>query len=200
MGYYLTKDELYHHGILGQKWGIRRYQNEDGTLTEAGKKRYAKEITKELNKASREKARAIAKISGVDTWRDIDRLNRKIDKQLDKNEAGAKNYKKIEKLNARLNKKKMRMQDLYDQVQESNSKINSLINELSKTNEYVWKTSPAYYMNNANWFSNESYYQNVRGTRYKVKTANEKRKNSRKWNNRHSEYPVLPVHTAYYYY
>ena len=33
-------DELYHHGIKGQKWGIRRYQNEDGTLTEAGKQRY----------------------------------------------------------------------------------------------------------------------------------------------------------------
>lgn len=32
--------ELYHWGILGQKWGIRRYQNADGTLTEAGKKRY----------------------------------------------------------------------------------------------------------------------------------------------------------------
>lgn len=31
---------LMHHGILGQKWGIRRYQNEDGSLTEAGKKRY----------------------------------------------------------------------------------------------------------------------------------------------------------------
>ena len=31
---------LAHHGILGMKWGIRRYQNEDGTLTEAGKKRY----------------------------------------------------------------------------------------------------------------------------------------------------------------
>jgi hypothetical protein len=33
-------NELYHHGIKGQKWGVRRFQNEDGTLTEEGLKRY----------------------------------------------------------------------------------------------------------------------------------------------------------------
>lgn len=38
--------ELYHHGIKGQKWGVRRYQNADGTLTSAGKKRYYNDLRK----------------------------------------------------------------------------------------------------------------------------------------------------------
>jgi len=36
-----TNDYLSHHGILGMKWGVRRFQNEDGSLTSAGKKRYS---------------------------------------------------------------------------------------------------------------------------------------------------------------
>lgn len=33
-------NELYHHGIKGQKWGVRRFQNKNGSLTPAGQKRY----------------------------------------------------------------------------------------------------------------------------------------------------------------
>lgn len=39
----MNNTELMHYGKLGQKWGVRRYQNKDGTLTEAGKKRYARD-------------------------------------------------------------------------------------------------------------------------------------------------------------
>lgn len=44
--------ELYHFGIKGQKWGIRRYQNKDGSLTPAGKKRVSKQYKKLIDKTN----------------------------------------------------------------------------------------------------------------------------------------------------
>lgn len=44
----ITPDELYHHGIKGQKWGTRHYQNPDGTLTAAGRERYGRGLKERL--------------------------------------------------------------------------------------------------------------------------------------------------------
>lgn len=55
-GGFVSLDELSHAGIKGMKWGVRRYQNKDGSLTAAGKKRYYKEADaagyKETNDAT----------------------------------------------------------------------------------------------------------------------------------------------------
>lgn len=58
-------DHLEHHGILGQKWGIRRYQNEDGSLTDEGRRRYT-EIDRQSGyyKNTVDRARKGASIGG----------------------------------------------------------------------------------------------------------------------------------------
>ena len=59
MGYRVvySDDFLAHHGVKGQKWGIRRYQNEDGTLTNAGKLRYIQNPDGSYKKLSRRQVR-----------------------------------------------------------------------------------------------------------------------------------------------
>lgn len=60
MGRFYNDDFVAHHGILGMKWGIRRYQNADGSLTAAGRNRYG--YDKALAKEKRKKQRPLTKL------------------------------------------------------------------------------------------------------------------------------------------
>ena len=71
------ENELRHYGILGMKWGIRRFQNRDGTLTNLGKKRYSEDgdvgesdQTKPTVKNSKTYARSSSKEMSTEELRD----------------------------------------------------------------------------------------------------------------------------------
>lgn len=70
---------LYHHGVKGMRWGVRRYQNADGSLTPAGKKRYDRDVRE--NNAKKKDNRI--NIDGPDAKRwvreDIERTKKTID-------------------------------------------------------------------------------------------------------------------------
>lgn len=92
----MTTNQAYliHHGIKGQKWGIRKYQNEDGSLTEEGRRRYGgdtkklekfekkiSKISKYENKAANAKTglgREINAIKAMSARNSVDRYGRKI--------------------------------------------------------------------------------------------------------------------------
>lgn len=65
MSIYYMSNELQHHGIMGMKWGIRRYQNKDGSLTAAGKKRVQK-LDKERRELTGRTTPFARKVSSLD--------------------------------------------------------------------------------------------------------------------------------------
>ena len=115
---YKQTSELYHHGIKGQKWGIRRYQNEDGTLTEAGKERYYNSYEKSI--------KDIDKLTSFDKHSVIAKKSEKIFTDSIKN-----NYIKKE-LFDELSSAYKKAQDMYSKInskmysEEWHTKVNNL--------------------------------------------------------------------------
>lgn len=73
----LDSDELQHHGIKGMRWGQRRYQNKDGSLTDAGKRRYNKEMEKLKEEEKKVKAAEKVAANKQKTQAKIDKLDAK---------------------------------------------------------------------------------------------------------------------------
>ncbi len=95
-------DELYHHGIKGQKWGIRRYQNPDGTLTEEGRKHLGYGERVAIRKAAKKE------------YRDVrDKAYAKYEKRINDIEAG---YKKGQNLSDEDSKKELEAEKEYNKT------------------------------------------------------------------------------------
>ena len=70
----MRSSELYHHGIKGQKWGRRRYQNKDGTLTAAGKKRYGN-MSSDAREANAIGKKKVSEMSNAELRKYNERVN-----------------------------------------------------------------------------------------------------------------------------
>lgn len=116
--------DLKHSGVKGMKWGIRRYQNKDGTLTPAGKKHYAK-LESELEKLSGAKANTTQKERAAS-------LEKARQAKIDKQKAAEERAKKLEQ--DKLSVKEMtdaEIQSKIDRIKLENS-LKDLMKEPAK--------------------------------------------------------------------
>ena len=135
----MTKDELYHYGIKGQKWGVRRFQNKDGSLTPAGKqkygskenfdKQYPEDVKKSINKAKSGMSKAGGAVKKAQDFND--EMVKKANKEQIKKDVSKMSDQELKKIVDRLN-----MEERYKQVMNSRAAEEGK-NDVSKVLEYA---------------------------------------------------------------
>lgn len=136
MSFFESTDFICHFGILGMKWGVRRYENPDGSLTAAGKKRYAYE--KEKNDDERDKNKKISdkQVKNVERWVTEDyKGNKRVAEEasnLARNSSNLVNSVKVKK--SRMDLSKMSDKELRDRINREflEKQYNDLFNQNNK--------------------------------------------------------------------
>lgn len=106
--------ELYHWGVKGMKWGVRRYQNKDGSLTSAGKKRYDRDIRE--NNAKKKDNRISIDENNPDVKRWVKEDMERTKKTVDTTSSLVREAKSIEReTRSAPVKKKMDLSNMTDQ-------------------------------------------------------------------------------------
>ena len=97
--YVISHGELYHHGTKGMRWGVRRYQNKDGSLTPAGKKRYNDSDNANNNSTTHEdytKAHTRKNVRNMSTA-ELNERNQRLEAEKKYNSLSPKEKSKLEK-------------------------------------------------------------------------------------------------------
>ena len=139
----MDNNELQHWGIRGMKWGIRRYQNKDGTLTNAGKKRYNKEMEKlkEEERVLKNKQKTQAKLDKLEAKRkELDDLkNPKKKTSTDADDENVTTSKKKGQLTKEELQEKVERLTLEARVKELELKLNPPPPEAKKGESFLSK-------------------------------------------------------------
>ena len=140
---------IQHTDIKGMKWGQRRYQNEDGPLTPAGKIRYGKQVTREMNALDKKRAK-VAYRNNPNIKREERYLHKrtKIDsKRTDNN--GDRINKKLQKLDAKIAKNRTRIDKLSAKSSDYEAQIDSKFKELTGKGVAVYTRSTRHLVDKA---------------------------------------------------